>query len=438
MSDPIKVFVSYSHQDAEYLARDSLLGFLKGLEKTNVEFWTDQQIRPGELWDEVIKANLQDAQIALVLVSQAFLDSAYCQDVEIEHLLAGKKHLIPVILSPCDWKRHPWLRERQFLPGGDRTLETDYTEPGPRKQLFLQIREALRERVELIRQAKSEPSGQTKPGEVRFSGKKRVEFCRRLGDDWRDLAEYLEIPAADQARFERGDEARAILTWLENRRRQAQLPGALKAIGRPELALILKPPPTPSVQESRWQEGSPYPGLRPFTAEYAPVFFGRNRNTASLIAKLQDPVNRFLAVVGASGSGKSSLVAAGLLPRLKEDAIPGSKDWLVLELTPGGPGNDPFPGLAYRLEPLFKPYGLLARDIDPKLRAREGLAELLGQALARQEQKTLLLFIDQFEELFTLCDEKHQSPFINMLDAAVRTAGICVVITLRSDFFRST
>ena len=73
MPDTIIVFVSYSHQDASYLERDSLLGFLKGLEKDDIELWTDRTIRPGELWDEVIKTTIQNADIALVLISQGFL-----------------------------------------------------------------------------------------------------------------------------------------------------------------------------------------------------------------------------------------------------------------------------------------------------------------------------------------------------------------------------
>jgi formylglycine-generating enzyme required for sulfatase activity len=151
MSDPIKLFVSYSHQDAKYLADDSLLGYLKGLEKEEVSFWTDRHIGAGELWDEVIKDNLQDAQIALVLVSQAFLDSPYCQNVEIQSLLAQQVHLIPVILSACEWQHHEWLSSRQFLPGGDKTIEEHYIRPGMRKRLFREIRRQLRERVESIR-----------------------------------------------------------------------------------------------------------------------------------------------------------------------------------------------------------------------------------------------------------------------------------------------
>ena len=106
MNSVIKIFISYSHLDARYLDKDSLFGFLKGLERDNIQFWTDLEIKPGEFWDQEIKNRIQTCDIALVLVSQGFLDSDYCRNVEIEHFLAGTKHLFPVILSPCDWKRH--------------------------------------------------------------------------------------------------------------------------------------------------------------------------------------------------------------------------------------------------------------------------------------------------------------------------------------------
>jgi hypothetical protein len=69
-------------------------------------------------------------------------------------------------------------------------------------------------------------------------------------------------------------------------------------------------------------EGSPYPGLEAFSPEQEAIFFGRIRETDKLIERLRDKRLRFLAVVGASGSGKSSLVAAGLIPRLKSGALP--------------------------------------------------------------------------------------------------------------------
>lgn len=254
MPDTVKVFVSYSHQDADYLADNSLLGYLKGLEKEGVEFWTDRDIHTGERWDDVIKANIQDAPIALVLVSQGFLDSPYCQNVEIENFLANKAHLFPIILSPCEWQRHEWLKSRQFLPGGQETIEEHYTEPGHRKRLFLKVREQLRERVETVRHVRqalesASPIAATPPlaesaamlpvGSP-YSGKTKVAFCTRLGDDWRKLADYLAIPPYDQARFERGNEGRGVWVWLENRKRLALLPEAVTFIERQDLAELLE------------------------------------------------------------------------------------------------------------------------------------------------------------------------------------------------------
>ena len=90
----------------------------------------------------------------------------------------------------------------------------------------------------------------------------------------------------------------------------------------------------------------PYPGLRAFTSDEAPIFFGRGREVDALLVRLRDPAQHFLAVVGASGTGKSSLVHAGLLPRTRGGAIEGSRHWPVLTFTPGAMGDDPFLALA--------------------------------------------------------------------------------------------
>ena len=245
MDTKIQIFVSYSHQDAAYLEKESLLGFLQGLESDNIEFWTDREITGGELWDEVIKNRIQRCDIALVLVSQSFLDSDYCKNVEIERFLSGTKYLYPVILSPCDWKRHVWLASRQFLPGGEETIAEHYLDEGKRQRLFLKIREQLLQRAQMIRK-KQEPDNRhtmeskkpSQPGH--YTGKTKILFCERLGDDWRKLADYFEITSADQARFSKGDEGREIWVWLKNRTRlEEELPAALSDIGRDDLAQLL-------------------------------------------------------------------------------------------------------------------------------------------------------------------------------------------------------
>ena len=245
MPDTIDVFVTYSHQDARYLEKGSLLGFLRGLEAEGLRFWTDQAIAHGDQWEAVIRERLRASPIALVLVSQGFLDSEYCQSVEIRELLEHKAHLLPVILSPCEWQRHDWLSSRQFLPTGDKTIEEHYQDPGKRKRLFLEIREGLRGRAERLRaeqavlslpQASPQASARAPASTaVAATGLSKLELQQRLGGDWRALADVLAIPAHDQRTFEAGFEARAIWEWLENRRRLDALGPALTAVGRGDL-----------------------------------------------------------------------------------------------------------------------------------------------------------------------------------------------------------
>lgn len=252
LQPPIHIFVSYSHRDAQYLQDNSLMGYLKGLKNEGAIFWDDRQILGGQKWDEVIKTKIQQAEMALVLVSQNFLDSDYCQNQEIQGFLAQQAHIFPVILSPCEWKRHAWLSSRQFLPSGNETIEEHYQELGKQKRLFLTIREQIRQLMTQIRQAASMPGRQseeshgkhatTAPQSLNFAGTTKIAFCDRLGNDWKKLADVLGIDAADQARFEHGDQARGIWVWLENRRRLPDLMPALADINREDLVQLLKTP----------------------------------------------------------------------------------------------------------------------------------------------------------------------------------------------------
>lgn len=202
--------------------------------------------------------------------------------------------------------------------------------------------------------------------------------------------------------------------------------------------------------------GSPFPGLRSYSEKEAPIFFGRGRETDDLIKQLDE--SRFVSVVGVSGSGKSSLVAAGLVPRLRKNAIStenqGSKDWYIIQFTPK---TDPFYQLAGALIA-----GIPALKGDPIefSTRKEKLALILKkspQALHETIQSTLndedpwvevLLFIDQFEELFTLSHNDSRQPFISMLAQSVQSTSLAnllhnettnnrirVILTLRADFY---
>jgi hypothetical protein len=200
-----------------------------------------------------------------------------------------------------------------------------------------------------------------------------------------------------------------------------------------------------------WQ-GSPFPGLRAFTPADAPIFFGRGGFTDALIRRLADPATRFIAVVAASGSGKSSLVAAGLLPRLKANAIVGSKNWLLpdvipgsgegkqwtgLRFTPGEMGDNPFLALAVKLAPLLPDASLTPGKLCARLASDpSAIKACAADALARQpDWAELLLFVDQFEELFSLVAEGYRAKFVELLAAAAEAPRVRTVVTMRADFY---
>ena len=161
-------------------------------------------------------------------------------------------------------------------------------------------------------------------------------------------------------------------------------------------------------------EACPYLGLDAFDEANAALFFGRRRVVADLVERLH--AHRLLAVVGPSGSGKSSLVRAGLLPALRADGVPGSAGWHILP--PMVPGSNPVTALDRVL-------GAESGDRLPILDPRSPLPD------------PVLLIIDQFEETFTLCtDEARRAAFLARLVALVTGAGAAhrVVLTMRSDF----
>jgi hypothetical protein len=217
----------------------------------------------------------------------------------------------------------------------------------------------------------------------------------------------------------------------------------------PPAPVIVTPTPEDKHAEIPWPEGkSPFPGLHAFTPDEKLVFFGRGRETDALIQRVKD--SRFVAVIGASGSGKSSLVGAGLIPRLADNAFPGSKDWQLPYrvgpeddrmwagpyFKPGAVGNNPFAALAASLAPLV---GQSADEIaamlerDPAAIAGLGAAALAGHP----DWAELLLFIDQFEELFTVVHPDHRAPFVALLNAAAHAERLHTVVTMRADFYHA-
>jgi len=178
---------------------------------------------------------------------------------------------------------------------------------------------------------------------------------------------------------------------------------------------------------------SPYPGLRPFTPEEAAFFFGRQQQTTKIVSLIREYRLGFLALVGDSASGKSSLVYAGVLPSLRA----GKQEWPVVAFTPGFASDNPFTPLAVEL---------VRREVTTRTTRPADLAAKLETnpesfyEYARAILNTcpnaaaLIIFIDQFEELFRDTAEKHKRSFIKLVTTAAQNPNLRVLITLRIDF----
>ncbi len=190
-----------------------------------------------------------------------------------------------------------------------------------------------------------------------------------------------------------------------------------------------------SPETALWTD-APYPGLEAFKPEQAPIFFGRGMEVDQLLELLRAPETRFIAVVGASGSGKSSLVAAGLIPRLRAGALPGSSNWVDITFKPGERGNDPFLALAYALKSALGSTGQREEDLARELQSEAGRFETCVADLLARRPKTaeFLLVVDQMEEVFSLVAAERRDAFLALLDAMVKTERVRVVVTLRRDF----
>jgi energy-coupling factor transporter ATP-binding protein EcfA2 len=194
----------------------------------------------------------------------------------------------------------------------------------------------------------------------------------------------------------------------------------------------------------------PYRGLEPFQEEDAPFFCGRDNAIRELVAKVQ--AHAFVAVVGASGSGKSSLVFAGLLPALRKESQ--TRTWDVVSFRPG---KSPLSALAAAFG--TAPENAGPAEIDAYLEReaefyRDSDADILARIVDRrldaapERPDRLLIYVDQWEEVYAMapvvedkkCLGQHRSDvdkFIGLLVAATSGARsrATVVLTVRADFY---
>lgn len=325
------IFISYSHDDkifAERLARD--------LDDAGLDVWIDfRRLRGGELWRDEIFNGIAQADVVVICLSPASIESEW---VRREILMARGHHkrVIPVTPVQCfemldRYDETRWLSDIQVINFESKTYE----------QAFPQLLAALFGAGTLI-----------------------TEDMESAG-----------IPC-------------------------------------------------------------PFKGLEAFQQADAHLFFGRENLVDKLLARLRDGRgDRFLAVVGASGSGKSSLVRAGLIPKLRAGVLEGSAMWPVVIFTPG---PRPTEAMAARLRPVLSIERSLANLLEDLGRGSMALHLLTEEYLADEPSNTrLVLIVDQFEEVFTRASPQEAATFLTLLrTAAVIEAGrTLVVLTMRADFF---
>jgi tetratricopeptide (TPR) repeat protein len=213
-----------------------------------------------------------------------------------------------------------------------------------------------------------------------------------------------------------------------------------------------------------WIKGSPFRGLDAYEFEHAPIFFGRDREITkglSLLSAAAERGTAFLVVSGASGSGKSSLARAGLLPSLvAAKAVPGIGLWRHVVMRPADAGGDSILGLtralvfgnpltAEGLPELAGPHVTvdqltdhLRRSGDPAFMFAKTLKDLADaerhrKAMLPHERARLVILVDQLEELFTRPEilAAERTAFAELLSLLARSGVVWVIATMRSDFW---
>ncbi len=271
-------------------------------------------------------------------------------------------------------------------------------------------------------------------GQHPFEGLSSAEMIvRHLNVPLPDLPPQLKLPMELNGVLQKATAKQPIDRFHDT----LEFAQAFRACAPPTLETPLEGGQVGSVTEQPTTIGqpilrNPYKGLHAFELMDAGDFYGREALVNQLLIRLQEdhPFQHFLAVVGASGSGKSSVVKAGLLPALRAGCLPGSHEWFTVEMNPG---EHPLQELTNALNRVAtKPIS----HISEQLRAdRRGLIWAIASLLS--EDARLVLVVDQFEELFTTSvDEEEVAQFLEVLRVAASdvTSGVRVMITLRADF----
>jgi hypothetical protein len=482
-NEPLTVFLSYAPKDKELL--EQLKNQLSPLERANFVFlWSDQRVKPGSNREQEIDEQLEKASIILLLISPNYFASDYLYGYEMRRALerhkAGTVCVIPIILHPIEWEQTP-LGTLQALPRDGRAV----TRWGHRNEAWKQIAAEVRAVVEVLQRSVVVISSLPQQDvTIRLTSLLEAQHVSTIHvahtletTEWqetiRQSSAVVLVTSPETRSTHLLEEIRNLASvhqrpvfavWVvdtdqgEGQNNSPEtweisisldLASENQEVAFQELIRHLKflryrsafPTGVPPFSEPR----NPYKGLRAFTSNDTRDFFGRaalidelTRSIESMLTleKLGKQHSRLLAVVGPSGSGKSSVVMAGLLPCLRSGEVFDSNTWIYLN--PVVPGERPIDALLIALKPHFPPntsFKALREDLTDN--ACSGL-RLLATQLVKLPGERVILLIDQFEEIFTLtADEATRQQFFHLLVEAVTVPGspLFVILTMRVDAY---
>jgi energy-coupling factor transporter ATP-binding protein EcfA2 len=492
---PLRLYYSYADEDvALCMELEQHLSLLQ--QQGIITGWHRGKTLPGDERSTISNESLSSADVILLLISPDFLASAVAlteMQEAIKRYDTDRTHVIPLLIRPCDWQYAPFTH-LQVLPHNEKAV----TVWENRDLAFESIAKAIRLKfmhtfdpavpyVFLSYARKDFSLVNRLKEDLQAHGTKSWMDQTTLQPDSPDEEENLRVAirnasalvlvVSTQTRRSRvikdeisiaqmyqrpiylfwmdGDllaeviptSCKDVLTFDARAERYSQaLQDLMQVFDRslPSLSqdLPLNETITLSVNASR----NPYKGLHPFRSADADDFFGRDRLIDELIEQVRQRLTtnrvdeseaaaRLLTVLGPSGSGKSSLVMAGLVPRLQQGVLPDSQDWRYLD--PIVPGRHPIEALILTLSSLFPERSLKSIREDLEDDEARGLHMLLA-AYVKQSGKYVILIIDQCEELFIqTATEEEQRRFLDLLLAAITEprGPLFVILTMRADFY---
>ena len=251
-----KLFISFSHKDQALF--DQVMVNLKPWKRQGRLIWTDANIEADSDWHQSIQTALAESAVAMLLVSPDFLNSDYIADSELPVLLKAREqdeislgilYLRPSLVDSVAFPitldsgevRTVKLTKYQGLNQPDRPV-AGLSDPERDQVLVdavIKLEGLFKKRAQTPSGGVGTPTVTQAPvggtGSFTGSGPQKLEFSRRLGASWQDLADLVGIEPFERAAFAKGDEAREIWTWLQNRNRLQELPAWLREIGRPDI-----------------------------------------------------------------------------------------------------------------------------------------------------------------------------------------------------------